>query len=58
MTGLVLLRRAWREIQSNIAVIGLCLAAIGMMMAPPTSTAETVPMPERVRGFFCDEKTD
>ena len=58
MTGLVLLRRAWRETQSNIAVIGLCLAAIGMLIAPPVSTAEPVPLPERVRGFFCNEKTD
>ena len=58
MTGLVLLRRAWRETQSNIAVIGLCLAAIGMLIAPRASTAEPVPMPERVRGFFCNEKTD
>ena len=59
MTGLVLLRRAWRETQSHIAVIGLCLAAIGMLIAaPPVSTAESVPLPERVRGFFCDEKTD
>ena len=59
MTGLVvLLRRAGRQTESNIAVIGLCLAGIGMLIAAPVSTAETVPSAERVRGFFCNEKTD
>ncbi len=37
MTGLVvLLRRAWREIQSNIAAIALGLAALGMLVAAPS----------------------
>ena len=59
MTGLViLLRRAWRETQSNITAIALGLAALGMLVAAPVSTAEPVPPPERVRGFFCNEKTD
>lgn len=59
MTGLVvLLHRAWREAQSNIAAIALGFAGIGMLAAAPVSTAEPVPSPERVRGFFCNEKTD
>jgi hypothetical protein len=58
MTGLVdLLRRTWRKTQSNIAAIALGLAGVSMM-ATSVSIAETVPLPERVRGFFCNEKTD
>lgn len=59
MTGLVvLLRRTWREAQSNIAAIAFGFAGLGMLIAVPASTADTVPLPERVRGFFCNEKTD
>jgi hypothetical protein len=59
MTGLVvLLRRTWREAQSHIAAIALGVAGVGMLIAVPSSTADTVPLPERVRGFFCNEKTD
>jgi hypothetical protein len=59
MAGLaLLLRRTWRQTQSHIATTALCLAGLGMLIAAPVSTAETVPSPERVRGFFCNEKTD
>ena len=59
MTGLVdLLRGTSRATQSNIAAIALGLAGMSMLAAASVSTAETVPSPERVRGFFCNEKTD
>ena len=59
MTGLVvLLRRTWREAQSHIAAFAIGVAGLGMLIAVPASTADTVPLPERVRGFFCNEKTD
>lgn len=59
MTGLVaLLRRLGREIPHQIAVVVLCLAGVGALLAVPGLNAETMPSPERVRGFFCNEKAD
>jgi hypothetical protein len=59
MTGLIaLLRRTWRETQSNLAAIGICLVGLGLLTGVPSSNAEPVPVSERVRGFFCNEKTD
>jgi hypothetical protein len=59
MTGLVaLLRHTGREIQSNLVAIGLCLVGLGVLTGAPASNAEAVPESERVRGFFCNEKTD
>jgi hypothetical protein len=59
MTGLVaLLRRTGREIQSNLSAIGLCLVGLGVLTGAPASNAEPVQASERVRGFFCNDKTD
>jgi hypothetical protein len=59
MTGLVaLLRRLRREISANFAAFAVGLAGIGALLIPPASNAETMPSPERVRGFFCNAKID
>jgi hypothetical protein len=70
MIGLVaLLGAAWRETKKvhNTANLSrgsaalfsaVCLAFIGALAGAAGSNAETVPAPERVRGFFCNEKTD
>lgn len=59
MTGLVaLLCRSRREVPAKLAAIALCLAGMGALLAPPALNAETVPAPDRVRGFFCNAKTD
>lgn len=69
MTGLVaLLRRTWRP-QNTIAIIAkprstaamrlaVCLAGVGLLTVASGSNAEPAPEPERVKGFFCNQKTD
>ena len=63
MTGLVALLRRTRDgkfiVFKPIAAIGLLpCRPFGVLTGAPASNAETVPMSERVRGFFCNEKTD
>jgi hypothetical protein len=59
MTGLVALcRRLGRELPHHFATVALALAGSAILLAAPGSNAETMPMPERVRGFFCNEKAD
>jgi hypothetical protein len=70
MNGLVaLLGAAWRETKtvhnsanlsrgSAALFLAVCLAFIGALVGAAGSNAETAQMPERVRGFFCNQKTD
>jgi hypothetical protein len=59
MTGFIgLLRRAGREFPLNIAAIALVIIFVGVIVGAPNSNAGTAAMPERVQGFFCNEKTD
>lgn len=70
MTGLVaLLGAAWRETKnvhnsanlsrgSAALFLAVGLAFVGSLVGAAGSNAETTQMPERVRGFFCNEKTD
>ena len=59
MTCLVaLLRRSRWEVSAKLAVLALGLAGAGALAAPLTSSASTVAAPERVRGFFCNARTD
>jgi hypothetical protein len=53
-----LLRRARRGFPFNIAAIAFFNICVGVLVAAPNSNAATAPMPERVQGFFCNEKTD
>jgi hypothetical protein len=70
MIGLVaLLGAAWRETKnvhksatlsrgSAALLLAVGLAFVGGLVGAAGSNAETAQMPERVRGFFCNEKTD
>jgi len=59
MTGLVaLLCRSWQERSAKLAFLALCVVGAVPPMLPRVATAEAMPMPERVRGFFCNAKTD
>ncbi len=59
MTGLVaLLCRSWQEFSARPVILALCLVATAAFVAPRATKAETAQPPDRVRGFFCNAKTD
>ncbi|MFA5900763.1 MAG: hypothetical protein WC829_16810 [Hyphomicrobium sp.] len=59
MTALdALLYRPWREVSAKLAAAAFGLAGVAAVLAPSALNAETVPEPDRVRGFFCNAKTD
>ena len=70
MIGLVALlgaaRRETKKVPNTVNLprgsaavfLAVCLATIGGLVGAAGSKAQTVQAPERVRGFFCNEKTD
>jgi len=50
--------RSRRQLSAKFAVVALCLAGMVAAFAPPASNAATMRAPERVRGFFCNQKAD